>query len=265
VKASHSSDGFTVLLVQNKPKRSLTENLKHLEKLLSAAKLGEADLVVLPEFIFEQRKSQRWLAETLSFFRLFCRKNSVNAVAGSIPEKETGSWYNTAFLIDGKGELIGKYRKMHLGPLEGEFSEGDTVGIFSIDGVKIGVGICRDLWFPEYWRVLKKRGAVLFAVTSCIEKPEWEGSLSMARARAVENQVFLALCNNPQSGVGRSCVIKYDASIMATLNDKPGTLLADLDLAQAEEWRNKIGYKRRTDIYDIIEKHENASGERWNE
>jgi omega-amidase len=172
MKASHSSEDFTVLLVQNKPKRSLTGNLKHLEKLLSAAaKLGEADLVVLPEFIFGERKSERWLTETLSFFRLFCRENSVNAVAGSIAEKETGRWYNTSFLVDRKGELIGKYRKMHLGPLEGESSEGDAVGIFSIDGVKIGVGICRDLWFPEYWRVLKKRGAVLLAVPSYIEKP----------------------------------------------------------------------------------------------
>jgi predicted amidohydrolase len=87
----------------------------------------------------------------------------------------------------------------------------------------------------------------------------------MARARAVENQVFLALCNNLQSGVGRSCVIKYDASIMATLDDEPGTLLTDLDLAQAEKWEDKVGYKRRTDIYGVIEKHENASRERWDE
>jgi len=123
-----------------------------------------------------------------------------------------------------------------------------------IDEVKVGLGICRDLWFPEYWRILKKRGASLFIVPSFIEKPEWGGFLAMAKARTLENQVFLLLCNINQSGVGRSCVIKYDSSIISSLREKLGTLFFDLDFSQASEWEGEIGYKRRTDIYDVIEK-----------
>ena len=41
---------------------------------------------------------------------------------------------------------------------------------------------------------------------------------------------------------------------MATLYDEPRTLLVNLNLAQAEKWKDEIDYKRQTDIYDIIEK-----------
>jgi omega-amidase len=256
MKVSHSVNGsnFTALLVQNRPERSLTKNLKQVETLLSEVRLEQTDLIVFPEFIFGGRKSEKWLAETSSFFKVFCRKNLVNVVLGSMPEEENGKWYNTSFLIDRMGELTGKYRKMHLGMYEGEFTAGHEIGLFSVDGVKVGLGICWDLWFPEYWRILKKRGATLFAVPACADKRGWNAFLSMARARAVENQTFLVPCNSLRFGIGKSCVIKYDASIMATLNDKLGALLVNLNLAQAEKWKDKIGYKRRTDIYEIIEK-----------
>jgi len=256
IKEFHSSEifNFAVLSVQNRLKRSLAENLRQVETLLSRVKLDEIDLIVFPEFIFGERKSEDWLTETLIFFKILCKKNSVNVILGSMPEEEKGKWYNTSFLINRMGELTGKYRKIHVSIFEREFTEGDEIGLFSVDGVKVGVGLCWDLWFPEYWRILKRRGAMLFVVPTCADKRGWDAFLSMARARAVENQVFLVLCNSLRFGVGKSCVIKYDASIMATLNDEPESLSVNLNLAQAEKWKDKIGYKRRTDIYDIIEK-----------
>jgi len=254
-----TTSSFTVLLVQNMPKWPLSKNLVQLERLLSKAKLGIVDLIVFPEFVLGDIKSKTLSKKALRF-KSFCRENSVNAVSGSIPEEDNGKWYNTSFLIGRTGDLIGRYRKMHLGPLEGGYAAGDEIGIFSIDVVKVGLGICRDLWFPEYWRILKKRGASLFIVPSFIEKPEWGGFLAMAKARALENQVYLLLCNNGQSGVGRSCVMQYDSSIVSSLREKPGILFVDLDLSHAIEWEGKIGYERRTDIYDVTEKRLETRG-----
>jgi len=254
VDDSSETSSLSVLLVQNRPKGSLSENLRKVKKLLSGVRLSEVDLIVFPEYLFGAEKSETLSTKTLSFFEVLCRKNSVNVVSGSVPEEENGNWYNTSFLVNRMGELIGRYRKMHLGPLDREYTEGDVIGIFPLEGVKIGIGICRDLWFPEYWRILRERGASLFVVPSFIKMPEWYGFLAMAKTRAVENQVFLLLCNNGESGVGRSCVIRYDAGIVASLHKEPGTLLVELDLSKAGEWRDEIGYKRRTDIHDIIEK-----------
>lgn len=236
------------------PKWSFSKNLGQLERLLSKVKLDIVDIIVFPEGVLGGRKSKALSKKALSFFTSFCRENSVNVVSGTIPEEDNGKWYNTSFLISRTGDLIGRYRKMHLGPLEGEYVAGDEIGFFSVDAVKVGLGICRDLWFPEYWRLLKKRGASLFAVPSFIEKPEWGGFLAMAEARALENQVYLLLCNNSQSGIGRSCIMRYDSSLISSLREKPGTLVADLDLSQAGKWEGKIGYERRTDIYDVIER-----------
>jgi predicted amidohydrolase len=85
---------------------------------------------------------------------------------------------NSAVVIDRKGQLIGKYDKVH--PvldregsdgsivLEGGVTAGDSYDVFDLDFGRIGIQICYDVEYPEGWRKLAEKGAeiVLFPTQS---------------------------------------------------------------------------------------------------
>src|SRR5205823_4945677 len=100
--------------------------------------------------------------------------NRVQLIGGSIYEKgDDEKLYNTALIFDSRGELIGKYRKMHIphDPNYYEqhyFSPGD-LGYVQVDTGKAVVAplICYDQWYPEAARVNAIQGAqVIFYPTA---------------------------------------------------------------------------------------------------
>jgi predicted amidohydrolase len=82
-------------------------------------------------------------------------------VIGCIYEKDGKYVYNTAFLLDRQGRLLGKYRKTHLHWPEmfQGVRPGDDHPVFDCDFGRIGIEICYDSWFPEVARVLALKGA----------------------------------------------------------------------------------------------------------
>ncbi len=86
-----------------------------------------------------------------------------------------GRKFNTAILVDQTGNIVGKYRKIHLpGHREREdwrpfqhlekryFEKGDTgFQVFDAFNGKVGMCICNDRRWPETWRVLGLKGAEL--------------------------------------------------------------------------------------------------------
>lgn len=86
-----------------------------------------------------------------------------------------GQYFNTAILVDQRGKIVGKYRKIHLpGHREHEtwrpfqhlekryFQKGDLgFGVFDAFDGKVGMCICNDRRWPETWRVLGLKGAEL--------------------------------------------------------------------------------------------------------
>jgi len=115
------------------------------------------------------------------------RKTKAYVVAG-LYERVGTAVYNTAVLIDRRGQLAGKYRKVYL-PRE-EYEDGLTPGldypVFETDFGKIGMMICWDVQYADPARALALRGAELILL------PIWGGNTTLARARAIENQVFIA-------------------------------------------------------------------------
>ena len=86
-----------------------------------------------------------------------------------------GRHFNTAILVSAQGEVVGKYRKIHLpGHFENEewrpfqhlekryFEKGDVgFPVFDAFGGKLGMCICNDRRWPETWRMLGLGGAEL--------------------------------------------------------------------------------------------------------
>jgi len=76
--------------------------------------------------------------------------------------KKGGKVYNSAVLIDRKGELAGQYDKIH--PVSKGSERGVTPGsspppVFKTDFGTIGIQICFDINWVEEWKSLKEQGA----------------------------------------------------------------------------------------------------------
>lgn len=127
-------------------------------------------------------------------------------IGGSIPEREGDLLYNTCIIVDNQGDIIGKHRKIHLFDIDVpgriKFKESDaltagqTPTLIQSPWGPIGIGICYDIRFPEYAILLRKMGARILVYPGAFNMvtgpAHWE---LLQRARAVDNQVFVATCS----------------------------------------------------------------------
>ena len=173
--------------------KSPADNRKLFTPLIAEAAKKKADLVVLGECITKvgNGASLTDAAEPVpgpstKFFGQLARKHHLYIVVGLI-EREGPLIYNTAAMLGPDGKLAGKYRKVCL-PRE-EIRQGTTPGeaypVFETRFGKVGMMVCWDVFFPEVARRLAAGGAEVIAM------PIWGGSPDLARARAIENQVYL--------------------------------------------------------------------------
>lgn len=116
-----------------------------------------------------------------------CAKELNSYIVAGIYEKEGDVLYNTAVLMGRDGKLVGKYRKTHLPREEWEagITPGEEYPVFETDFGKVGLIICWDVQFPEPSRAMARKGAEVLLL------PIWGGNETLAKARAIENHVFL--------------------------------------------------------------------------
>lgn len=126
-------------------------------------------------------------------------KSQQMAILANIPEADThqqGVLYDTTFLLDQKGELVGRYRKTHLYPTENRyFRAGDALPVFDLGFVRLGTATCFDHAFPEIFAALATAGAQLVVIPSAVPV-NYEYLLNLrTRARAQDNQIWAAAVN----------------------------------------------------------------------
>ncbi len=169
-----------------------------------------AKLLVFPESIttgFNPALSPRDLYELLpptdamlSPVQSICKELKIHCV---LPTYERGSSrgvvYNSAFLIDSRGQNLGCYRKTHLFPTERKENKGWTTPghhypVFKTEIGTIGIHLCYDGDFPEVARILAVKGARILCRPAALMRnfEIWEASNKM---RAYENHVYHVAVN----------------------------------------------------------------------
>jgi predicted amidohydrolase len=152
--------------------------------------------------------------------------------------------YNTAALFE-PGRKPRFYRKSHLpelgldkfvcrghGPLE----------VFETRLGKIGILICFDFRMPEACRVLALKGAqILVLPTNWPQGAEVTADFTPV-TRATENRIFVATCDrvgveNGFKFIGKSKIIEPSGKVLAAAGDSEETIVADIDLAFANQKR----------------------------
>jgi deaminated glutathione amidase len=184
-------------------------NVARAVRLLHEAADGGADIAGLPElFTFHGSPSRsREVAQAIpgpwtDRLSEVARSRSMWILGGSFPEVADGHVHNTATLFDRDGQLVARYRKIHLFDVDipGEaafresalFTPGTELVTHETDMGRVGLSICYDLRFPELYRGLVALGAEVLAVPSAFTfvtgDAHWEVLL---RARAIEDQCFV--------------------------------------------------------------------------
>lgn len=122
-------------------------------------------------------------------------------ICAGLLEKTADGNFNTQVLVDPDQGLLGRYRKVQVGPKETWLcSGGSEWPVFNVRGMPTGMLLCRDKSHPEAARILALNGAQLLLIPhSSTVVPEMEfrtWSLKLCVARAMENACYVLVNNN---------------------------------------------------------------------
>lgn len=181
-----------------------------------------------------------------------------------ISHNDTTRRFNTSILVDQAGEIVGKYRKIHLPGhrelepdfpfqhLEKRYFETGDLGfpVFNTLNTTLGMCICNDRRWPETYRMLGLQGAemVLLGYNTPVHYPrapeldhlqDFHNHLSL-QAGAYQNGTWVAAaakagCEENCDMIGGSCIVSPSGEIVTrceTLADELITWDCDLDLCQ---------------------------------
>lgn len=254
------------------------ENLQKIRTGVEEASAKGARLVVLPETVHYIGKNMKGHAVKIpgpltDFFAELAVKHRIYLHCGSITEENsTGKPYNTSLLICPDGDIIGKYRKLHLfdidmeeGPSVHESHQlrggNEVVAVHTAIGT-IGFAVCYDIRFPEMFKLMSQNGANIFLICANFTKQtgqaHWEALL---RARAIENTCYVIACGQTgekekYTAYGNSMMIDPWGSIIARADEKEQVILSEIDQDLIDEVRKQMPSLKnnRQDVYEVMGK-----------
>jgi len=225
--------------------------------ILARAKQEHADIVVFPEMYSNGHASfnpndsdsrERWqdAAEPLDGsyvdqFRQLARASRVYVVA-TLLEAAVPKPFNSALLIDPKGETVLHHRKVHICDFDvpelacGRGHEFRSTEIHTAAGpVRVGIMICMDREYPEAAISLSRGGAEVALIPNCCtlatDRVQSDVRIAQARGRAFEMVMGLAVTNYPAPRCdGHSFAVDPNGSVIAIADDSPGITMARFDL-----------------------------------
>jgi predicted amidohydrolase len=284
---------------------SREHTLSRMLKLLEAAAAQGANLVVFPELAFTTF-FPRWLLEGEALDHYFergmpnpavqalfdrARALRVGFYVGYAELTEDGQRFNSSILVDGTGEILGRYRKVHLPgsveprsdaryqQLEKRYFEYGDLGFPAFRAgadwchAIMGMMICNDRRWPESWRVLGLQGVELVCIGYNSAAYDPNGGVTedaglrtfhsqlVTQANAYMNATWAISVakagDEDGSGlIGGSCIVDPNGRIVAeaqTLADE--VIVADIDLDLCRQGKDKMfnfAAHRRPEQYAVI-------------
>lgn len=234
-------------------------NLATIERLARQAADEGAELVAFPEYSMYEKKvvdaSFGPAAEPLDgpfVTALATLASSLGiAIVAGVVEQNGGDArpFNTLVALGPSGELLTRYRKIHLFDSYG-FRESESITpspsldpiVFRLGGMTVGLMTCYDLRFPELGRELADAGAEL--VLACSSWVPGEGKAEhwrvLAQARAIENSCFVgAVSQVPPVSIGRSILVNPAGGILGEFGLDPAVGTFELDPAEVRAARER--------------------------
>lgn len=268
-----TSDLVLAVLQIDSDQTTMEANIDKLTDRITAAASSGANLMVAGELQLylgayddteRERSVQTIPGPATEVVGAASKKANCYAIFGLV-EKDGDKRYNALAITGPQGNLVAKYRKVHLFQSENKrYHKGESLCIFDTEFGKIAATICYDIMYPEYFRALAERGAGVIAHSTAMNSDEktdtygWSAEMyhSLVRTRAFENQVYIPssdICGvkNGRYFFAHSCIAAPWGEIMGTLGDAEGTLVAQTDFGRLKEWQKIAPYwnDRRPGFY----------------
>ena len=192
------------------------------------------DILVLSELAVSGVEPDKKKSFT-TFSPLFtdlARKYDTWIIPGTFHEFEGEVIYNTCPVINNKGELVAKARKLYPWlPYENQITPGNEICTFEYPGAGIiGVHICYDLWFPETSRALAMAGAELIINPTLTPTQDREIETVMVRATAAQQQCYYIDVNSVgEQGCGQSIACDPEGNVLHISNDFEDIFTVEVD------------------------------------
>jgi predicted amidohydrolase len=276
---------YTLALCQFSSSDDKGESFEKASRFVSRAAATGARVVAMPEMWncpygneYFPSYAEKEGGSSCDLMSDLARKNGIYLIGGSVPERTDGaeasglgahenggqgeSYYNTSFVFEPGGALIGKHRKAHLFDIDVEggpsFRESDTLspgeGIttFPTEFGRIGVAICFDLRFAGMFSDMAADGCHLIvlpaAFTLTTGAAHWE---LLVRSRALDNQLYFAACAPARSnGAGvrswaHSIIADPWGDLRAAAATEETVIFGDIDLDYMNRVRREIPVRNR--------------------
>ncbi len=252
-------------------------NLAKAEQFIRAAVAQHAQLIVFPEdFVTGPLSGNKnyvdYDGQYVKHFQHLAVQYAIAIVPGSIIEGDAAGLYNTSYYIASSGEILGKYRKVHLWlPERSYITAGSDHPVFATDYGKIGLIICWDLMFPEVFRTMVQADVSIVICPSywCFEdagagmKHDANAEVKLVNAlcvtRAFENELVLVYANAANSEkndgaeehlIGRSQItVPFKGAVSHLEHNREAMFVQEIDTAilqdaaQAYEIRKDLRLK----------------------
>jgi apolipoprotein N-acyltransferase len=202
-----------------------------------------AQVVVLPEKILGYVRGDK--TELLSKLGELARTAKVTLIVGA-SENDTPR-RNIAWVVDAEGKLVAEYAKHHLVPgIESGYAPGSSPSVFDVNGVRVGLAICKDNDFPPWLRRFGREDMKLLLVPALDFDVDERLHARIALVRAVENGAALARV----AGRGRLTLSDAHGRIVVekSTHDAPMvTVLGELRVGTGTTF-----YSRHGDVWALL-------------
>ncbi|MCD4786420.1 MAG: carbon-nitrogen family hydrolase [Candidatus Eremiobacteraeota bacterium] len=195
------------------------------------------------------------------------RQNRIWINGSMLALNEEGDMTNCSILFDSQGNKAGIYRKTHLFSYIGEdkhMAPGQHLTTIDTSWGRMGLSVCYDIRFPELFRTYALKGVKVQLSPMAFPYPRLDHWRILARARAIENQMYLIGINQVGSEefegfgtatyFGSSIIIDpWGKTVVEGGEDEEMLLTATIDVDMVDKIRNKMHVleDRRPDLYDL--------------
>jgi predicted amidohydrolase len=208
------------------------DDIIELEKFLN---MEEADIYIFPEGFLHSvllRDALKIIQEKKKF------------VITGYKEQLPDGILEKVLIID-SGEIIGEYTKCILTKDERERGKqrGKSIHCINTKFGKIGIPICYEIHFPEVARIMALENPVLLINiigTGMYHEMQYRQWTTLAKARAIENEVYVVGCSHYQGEIPLAFAYSPDGDVLLEKQSYYGGIRIEIELNESH--KKKIDY-----------------------